>query len=282
MKIIPLAADSMGSRSMAVFVETRDAKIIVDPGAAVVPLRFGLSPHPLEKWQLQKHADRIRLFTESARTVVITSYHSDHFTADRPEWLKNKVLIVKNPNQRTTPVERKAAFNFLKTAKTVASEILFADGRTFTVGSAEIGFSPSCSSGQEFFIGMFIRSDERSFLFSSNAQGPASDEAANWLENQQAEFLYLDGPVTYLQKRTESLTTTLDRMMRVVLRIGAKDILLDHHPLRDLNWKKHLEPFFRFGSENGLRIRTAAEYRGEESAPLEARRNLLYQDPRSQ
>jgi predicted metallo-beta-lactamase superfamily hydrolase len=278
MKIIPLAADSMGSRSMATFVETRDGKITIDPGAGIAPLRFGLSPHSLEQWQLKQHLDRIRLFTESSQAVVITSYHPDHFFAARPEWMKGKVLFLKNPNQKTTPVERKSAFHFLKTAKTYASQIHFADGRAFSMGATQIRFSPSCFNGQNYFIETSIHSDDESFLFSSCAAGPVSEEAAAFLLDARAETLYLDGPVTYLQKEAGEWTDVHERMRRVARETRAVTILLDHHSLRDLQWKSRLEPFFRFGAENGVTIRTAAEYRGEENTPLEARRNLLHRD----
>ena len=58
MKITPLAADSMGTRSMATFVETGDCRILIDPGAELGPMRYGLAPHPLELYCLDKHLER--------------------------------------------------------------------------------------------------------------------------------------------------------------------------------------------------------------------------------
>ena len=49
-RIAPLAFDSFGVRSMATFVETDDLKVLIDPGVALAPVRYGLEPHPLE-WQ---------------------------------------------------------------------------------------------------------------------------------------------------------------------------------------------------------------------------------------
>jgi predicted metallo-beta-lactamase superfamily hydrolase len=278
MKIIPLAAESMGSRSMAVFLETRDGKITIDPGAGIAPLRFGLPPHSLEQWQLKKHLDRIRLFVESSEVVVITSYHHDHFCAAHPEWMKGKVLFMKNPNQKTTPAERKSAFDFLKTAQKLASHVHFADSRDFCMGKTRFSFSPSCFNGQDYFIETAVRTEESSFLYSSAAAGPVSEEAAAFLLDQKSDTLYLDGPVTYRHMEASESTQVLERMRRIAKETEARDVLLDHHALRDLQWKTRLEPFFRFGLEHGIRIRTAAEYRGEENTPLEARRNLLHQE----
>ena len=46
-KIIPLAAESLGVRSMCTYVETPDLRILIDPGVSLGP-RFGLLPHPKE------------------------------------------------------------------------------------------------------------------------------------------------------------------------------------------------------------------------------------------
>jgi predicted metallo-beta-lactamase superfamily hydrolase len=278
MKITPLAADSMGSRSMAVFLETRHGKILIDPGASLAPLRHGLSPHPLEQWQLKKHLDRIRLFAESAQIIMITSFHPDHYHPDKPEWMKNKILFLKNPNQQTTPAERKSAFQYLKVVKKIAEQLHFADERTFSFGKFEFQFSPAYFNGQEYFIQVLIRSGDSSFLFSSNVQGPASDRNAEFMLGRKADVIYWDGPITYLHKQENVLAPVLERMKKIVIETGTKHVLLDHHTLRDLQWQKHMEPFISFALDHGIRIQTSAEYRGEEPTPLEARRNQLFEN----
>jgi len=47
-KIVPIAFDSLGVRSMATFGETADMKILIDPAAAPAPTRYGFPPHPVE------------------------------------------------------------------------------------------------------------------------------------------------------------------------------------------------------------------------------------------
>jgi predicted metallo-beta-lactamase superfamily hydrolase len=44
-RIVPLAFDSFGVRSMSTFVETDDLRILIDPGVALAPIRYGLEPH---------------------------------------------------------------------------------------------------------------------------------------------------------------------------------------------------------------------------------------------
>src|SRR5436853_585901 len=44
MRVIPLAAESLGVRSMATYVEAGDLGILIDPGATLAPTRWGLPP----------------------------------------------------------------------------------------------------------------------------------------------------------------------------------------------------------------------------------------------
>src|SRR4029453_10091458 len=44
MKVIPLAAESLGVRSMATYVEVGRTGILIDPGATLASSRFGLPP----------------------------------------------------------------------------------------------------------------------------------------------------------------------------------------------------------------------------------------------
>src|SRR2546421_637024 len=48
MRVIPLAAESLGVRSMATYVEAGDLRILIDPGATLPPTRWGLPPAQAE------------------------------------------------------------------------------------------------------------------------------------------------------------------------------------------------------------------------------------------
>ena len=50
MRVIPLAAESLGVRSMATYVEAADLGILIDPGATLAAARWGLPPAEAE-WQ---------------------------------------------------------------------------------------------------------------------------------------------------------------------------------------------------------------------------------------
>ncbi|MEW6329676.1 MAG: MBL fold metallo-hydrolase, partial [Candidatus Micrarchaeota archaeon] len=78
MKITPLAFDSLGTRSMCTFIETKDVNILIDPGVALAPSRYGLPPHSLELERLAEHWRTIKEHARSADIMIITHYHYDH------------------------------------------------------------------------------------------------------------------------------------------------------------------------------------------------------------
>jgi predicted metallo-beta-lactamase superfamily hydrolase len=79
---MPLAADSLGVRSMATYVEAGDLRLLIDPGAALGPRRFNLAPTPEELEALKRAEDRIEGYSRRATLVTVSHYHADHF---RPE-----------------------------------------------------------------------------------------------------------------------------------------------------------------------------------------------------
>ena len=65
MKILPLAADSLGTRSMATFVETGDVNILIDPAVSLGPKRYSLPPHPLEYEKMDEHRANTKKYAAS-------------------------------------------------------------------------------------------------------------------------------------------------------------------------------------------------------------------------
>ncbi|MGZ7117603.1 MAG: MBL fold metallo-hydrolase, partial [Methanobacterium sp.] len=73
MKIIPLAFESLGVRSMSTFVET-DQKILIDPGTSIAPKRFGYPPWKNEFEALYKSRARIEEYAKEANIITISHY----------------------------------------------------------------------------------------------------------------------------------------------------------------------------------------------------------------
>ena len=69
MKIIPITFDSLGTRGMATYVETKDVKIFIDPGVSLAPIRYSLPPHPLELKRLDEHWNEIVKLAKKAEVL---------------------------------------------------------------------------------------------------------------------------------------------------------------------------------------------------------------------
>lgn len=269
---------------MATFVETRHVRLLIDPGATLAERRFGLPPHPFETACLKKCIERIALFVKSADAIVITKYDAEHFSPGRPEWACGKRIIIKNPNLHVRPEIRTFAFEFLKTVRNTASEIAFADGMAFEFGKTRLVFSESFSidpdGGMEGALPLAVEEDEDVFMYSSGTRGVYPDTAAAFLSAKPAVLMYLDGPLTHQTDRASPKTPVgpmFRRIRKMIMDSAPQRVILDHHLLRDPKWRQRAEPLAQAALQKGLVLQTAAEYRGEETMELEARRKTLYE-----
>lgn len=74
MRITPLAADSLGARSMATLVETRDVTILLDPSVRLAPHRYDLPPHEVEEARQRDMWRRIRESAKKAQVLTVSHY----------------------------------------------------------------------------------------------------------------------------------------------------------------------------------------------------------------
>ena len=93
MKVTPLAADSLGARSMATLVETRDVTVLIDPSVRLGPYRYDLRPHPTEKARQKELWQRIRTAAKTANVLTVSHYHYDHHNPDAPSIYRGKILV---------------------------------------------------------------------------------------------------------------------------------------------------------------------------------------------
>lgn len=273
MKVIPIASDSLGVRSMATLVETSDLRIAIDPDAALGPSRYGLPPHQKEIEALLHYKNLAHTEAAKSDAIVLSHYHFDHFDTGG-DWFKEKTLYVKSikADINKSQTERGAAF-----AEAVGgiAEPIDADGQEFKHGKTRIKFSPPVPHGPPGirlgFVLMTLVDDGFKFIHASDVQGPVADESADWIISQKPDLVYIDGPpILFLgwkfsYKNLEEAKTNFQR----ILDETKADVILDHHLLRSLDYAKKF-PFF------GERVKTAAEYLGKENLMLEAHRKELW------
>lgn len=277
-RLIPLAAESLGVRSMALRVETPDLTLTLDPGAAIPPLRNGLPAHPIE---IQTLAQRWQAIVESLQTshvAVITHYHYDHLNPDQPWYYRGVQVLLKDPEGHTNRTQRRRGRHFIERIRPYAREILLADGQRFRFGRTEILFSPPVRHGPGHRLGTVLQvavlHGRDRFVFTSDIQGPCLEEHMVFLREIRPTALYVDGPPTYLDGfPTWALEATLESLSWILTHLPVRLLLLDHHSLRRPDWRRFYE---RGLGQQAQRLISAAQFLGVEETLYEAQRNMLF------
>lgn len=283
MKIIPLAFESLGTRSMATFVETRDCRILIDPGVALGPWRYGLEPHKIELERKSQHWGEIKSYSENSEILIITHYHYDHYNPGETEIYRGKTVLIKHPEKNINFSQKKRSKYFLSQIGRFSSEIRRSDGQTFEFGNTVITFSQPVYHGTDSKLGyvveVVLKDGKDAFLHTSDVEGPSLTSQVSFIVEQEPDTIFCDGPMTYMLENhysQESLQKSIKNIMEIMDKTQVKKLILDHHLLRDLDWKERVKELFPVAEEKGVELISAAEFRGLKNDLLEARRRELW------
>ena len=274
MRVMPLAADSLGARSMATYVETGSLRLLIDPGVTVAPRRFGLGPATEEEEALARARLRIDAYAVRATHVVVSHFHADHFRAD-PALYAGRQVWAKDPRRM---IDRHQAAHGRAFWQMMASHCHLepADGRQVEFDGVTVRFSPPLPhgpDGSEFGHVVAVTVDDGTrFVHASDLQGPASPVATGYLLRERPDLVYLSGPPTYLQAQVgyDVVQRGVDNLTRLVGETGCR-VIVDHHAVREPRFRERLAQAFDTG-----RVMTAAQYLGRPDECLEARRPALW------
>jgi len=293
-RVLPLAFESLGVRSMCTFVETPDLGILMDAGAALGP-RQSLLPHPLEYEALLRSRERIREFSRRARVVTVSHYHHDHYTPNFTDfvWLwsseaesraiyEGKEVYAKDFRNSINFSQRRRGWLFHRFAEGVAGRVEVADGRSFEFGSTRLSFSRPVPHGEEggrlgWVLMATVEYGGQKVMFASDVQGPSSDSAMGAILSEAPDLLIIGGPPTYLSGYGVG-EAAIERGLRNLAEIcgRVRRVVVDHHLLRDEGWEARLRPALEAAAANGNIVMTANELIGEDRNLLECRRRELY------
>ena len=284
MIITPLAAESFGVRSSAFFIETADVKILIDPGVSLAPSRSGLAPHSFEIRAMNERWRMIKDHAARADILVITHFHFDHFDPTEPVVFNNKVLLIKHPSETINASQRERARELVRNYRTLPRRVEFADDRLFEFGSTSIRFSPAVPHGPDTTVGWVVEASVREgdscFLYSSDIVGACRDEHIQFILSEEPDTLYLDGPLTYMLGQgfsLDDLRTSISNINRLLEMPKLKTLIIDHHLLRDKNWKDEIRDVYAKAEGAGKKAVTMAGFLGTHDMLLEARRGQLFE-----
>jgi len=282
MKIIPIAFDSLGTRGMATYVETKDVKIFIDPSVSLAPIRYGLEPHSIELKRLDEHWKEIVKLASKSEVLIITHYHYDHHNPwEHLEIYKNKTVLVKHPTEKINRSQKQRSSFFLEQIKELPKKIEYADGQEFKFGKTKIKLSPPVFHGTNPRLGYVIEvlvDDGYKFIHTSDVEGPSQKDQVDFILENKPNLVFLDGPLSYMMYRfgVKAMESSVENMIKIVETCLLDNLILDHHFLRDLKWKERISEVFKIAEKNKIEVKTSAEYLGKEIDMLEAHRKELY------
>jgi predicted metallo-beta-lactamase superfamily hydrolase len=275
--VIPLAADSLGARSVATYVECGATRVLIDPGATLAPSRFNLPPAD-EEWDALKRAnDRISAYAARASIVFVSHYHEEHFRYD-PEIYRDRNVWAKDPARLVGRSQAERASKLWKAIEP-ASRLAAAEGRRLDTPDASLTASPPLPHGPDgtdlgYVVALTITDRREGFRFvhASDVQGPLSRVATAYLIRERPQLLYLSGPPGYLETRLG--TTVIDQgianLERIVSATGCR-VIMDHHAVRDAEYRERFHALWETGQ-----VVTAAGFLGLADAALECARGELW------
>jgi predicted metallo-beta-lactamase superfamily hydrolase len=293
--VIPLAAESLGVRSMCTYVETPDARILLDAGVSLGPSRFGFPPHPREYKALKAARKRIAQAAKKAEVVTISHYHFDHHTPSFTDWAQNwssdeiarqiyegKIVFAKSYRDKVNFSQRHRGWIFVNTGGKYAERLEYVDGKEYTFGQTQIRFSEPVAHGEAnselgWLLMATIKRDDERFLFTSDVQGPMDSATLKIILNEAPDTIMVGGPPAYLTGlvNEESIQLGLRNLEQIVEKVPTT--VLEHHLLRQENWRELAKPVYEKATGAGHSVCTAAEFLKKKNALLESQRKQLYE-----
>ncbi len=294
-RVVPLATESLGVRSMCCYVETPDLKLLLDAGVSLAPMRFGLSPHPKEYEALAECRKKIADAADKAEIVTISHYHFDHHTPAYTDWCNHwssemvarqiyegKIVLAKNYRSKINPSQRRRGWMFSKTSGNYAKKLHYADGKTFEFSETELKFSEPVFHGLEnshlgWLLMVSIEHDDEKLLYASDVQGPMASSTLQLILAQNPQVTVVGGPPTYLGDLVNQ--KDVQRGLRNLERLAEKIPLtiLDHHILRDERWETFTRSICDSAAEADHAVVTAAEFLKRKNNLLECQRKRLFE-----
>jgi len=278
MKIIPIASDSLGVRSMATYAETKDCKILIDPSAALGPKRYGLPPSPQEIETLSNTKKEIARLAKNCDILTISHYHYDHYDPYET-FYSGKKVFAKDIKENINKSQKQRGSDFKKIVKDQC-KICYCDDSIHEIGDTKLTFSPPFFHGPEnvrlgYVLMTTVDDGEKKLLHASDVQGPVTTDAKEYIVKQAPDLLIIDGPPTIFigwKFSLKNLEDASNNLIEIIEKLDC-DVILDHHLLRDIRYKQNFaQPYESCGN----RIKTFAEFLGRQNMTLEAHRKELW------
>ena len=163
----------------------------------------------------------------------------------------------------------------------ISIDVNYADGKSFETGGTKVKFSKPLFHGIEYsktgwVLATVIENPTgETFLHSSDLQGPTIEDQADWIISEDPDYLYLDGPATYLygfMLNKTNLERSVDNSARILRECDLESLVYDHHLVREEKFRERTEKFWDVAEDVETEVFTAAESKDQTPKALEASR----------
>lgn len=281
MQIKILGTESLGVRGLSCVVETKNRKIVIDPGIALGYLRHGLLPHPFQVAVGDRIRRKIVTALIDSTDIVISHYHGDHIPLVNANpyqlSIKKVVQFFQKPRlwcKGSHDLTQLMAKRYNDLSKTLGLTLKNAEGQnddqlsfSFPVAHGE----PNKSHGTVMMTR--IEEDNKVFVHASDIQ-LLDSEPISLILNWKPNIVLVSGPPVYLPHLSK---TTRKRAWLNAMRLAQEvdTLILDHHLLRCDEGYRLLNDL---SSMNENRVICAADFMGYQRFFLEAWRQRLYRE----
>ncbi|OKY79149.1 MAG: Metallo-beta-lactamase superfamily hydrolase [Candidatus Methanohalarchaeum thermophilum] len=287
MKFSPIASESLGVRSLSSYVKlSNGTSILMDPGAALGPKRYGYRPHKREYIALKEKSNKIYKLSNRADIITVSHYHFDHYTPSFENYfynwsteekaidvIKDKKIFAKHPKENINYSQKKRAYYFEKICRDHSKEINYADRKDFKIGDAKLEFSPPVYHGPKgtklgFVVMTAITESNKTLIHASDVQGPINTKAFKWIKKRNPNLLIVAGPPEYLVP-SKLKKEKYEKALKNIRNLSENTkILVDHHILRSKEGQKIIA--------NEEKIMTFADFLDVDNNFLESNRKKLH------
>ncbi|HHT9125434.1 MAG TPA: MBL fold metallo-hydrolase [Candidatus Brocadiia bacterium] len=285
MKIEILGAETMGARSLCCYVETKDTKILIDPGVSLTPWRFGLKPHLYELAASRLIRKRILNRASDADAVVLSHYHFDHYTPAFPrlyDWsdettatkiYSGKTIFAKSNSNNINYSQKKRSYYLYERKDCKIHE---ADGSIYK----NLTFSTPVFHGEKdsklgYIIMTVIDDNGERFVHASDCQC-FLETTIEMIIDYKPTIVLTSGPPLYLAQIEKGSIEAASRNIAELSK-HIPTLIIDHHLTRSERYGEFLTKAVSASSKDNHKIYTAAEFMQLKPCLLESRRKELHE-----
>ncbi|MHA2276482.1 MAG: MBL fold metallo-hydrolase [Candidatus Kariarchaeaceae archaeon] len=292
LNIIPLAGESLGTRSMAVAVQGEETQVILDPGVDIAPNRFNLPPHQLERERRKEHRENILNIMKDKPVAGfwVSHYHHDHFPKINEAVKINEKMklweprlhefpksdfFIKHPKEDLNKNQTRRARKFVAMLRKLKQNFLPAENLEIKTEEFTIKGSPLLPHGEisllGYVVGCSLTYKDTKLCFTGDIVGAPLKEHSNWIIHEQPDILIMDGPMK------EQLKQFKENLPNIIDQTNIKHLIIEHHLLRSKDWEILIADEIDYSKSVGLKIYSYAELLGKKVELLEVNRAQLYE-----